>query len=51
MEAPANLPDIFTVLNVMISCGLFVVLLAYFIYRQFTVTSLSVSSSPKTKTQ
>lgn len=52
VEAPANLPDIYTVLNVLISCGLFTLLFGYYIYRQFTVTPfIQAANSPKAKTQ
>ncbi|KAG2207605.1 hypothetical protein INT46_005578 [Mucor plumbeus] len=52
IEAPANLPDIYTVLNVLISCGLFTLLFGYYIYRQFKVTPfIHAINSPKSKTQ
>ncbi|KAI8639848.1 glycosyl transferase [Parasitella parasitica] len=52
IDAPASLPDIYTVLNVLISCGLFTLLFGYYLYRQFTVTQfIHAADSPKTKTQ
>ncbi|CAO3675845.1 unnamed protein product [Rhizopus stolonifer] len=35
-EPPSSLPDLFTVINVLLSCGLFSLLFAYYIYRQFS---------------
>jgi alpha-1,3-glucosyltransferase len=52
IEPPANLPDLYTVINVLISCGLFTLLLGYYVYRQVTVTPfISAVNSPKPKTQ
>jgi alpha-1,3-glucosyltransferase len=34
---PKNLPDLFTVLNVIFSCGQFVCIWIYLNYRQFTI--------------
>ncbi|OBZ85578.1 putative dolichyl pyrophosphate Man9GlcNAc2 alpha-1,3-glucosyltransferase, partial [Choanephora cucurbitarum] len=45
IEPPAHLPDLFTVINVMISCGIFCLLLTYYTYRQFTVTPYISSPS------
>ncbi|KAJ1812272.1 Glucosyltransferase-like protein, partial [Coemansia sp. RSA 2599] len=37
VSPPPSLPDIFVVLNVVFSCGMFLFFLAYFNYRQFTL--------------
>ncbi|KAF7721201.1 Mitochondrial beta-keto-acyl synthase [Apophysomyces ossiformis] len=36
---PAHLPDIYTVFNAVISCGIFCTLYLYFVYRQFNLVS------------
>ncbi|KAJ2162007.1 Glucosyltransferase-like protein [Coemansia sp. RSA 552] len=47
---PVSLPDIYVVLNVVFSCGMFTAFLAYFNYRQFAY-SRSEAPTPKQKTQ
>lgn len=37
IPAPSNLPDIYTVLNVLFSCGCFVFAFIYFNWRQFSL--------------
>jgi alpha-1,3-glucosyltransferase len=37
IPAPANLPDIYTVLNVLFSCGCFSLAFIYFNWRQFNL--------------
>ncbi|KAG2174918.1 hypothetical protein INT43_005980 [Umbelopsis isabellina] len=37
IPAPSNLPDIYTVLNVLFSCGCFVLAFIYFNWRQFSL--------------
>ncbi len=49
IEPPSHLPDLYTVINVLISCGLFSLLFAYYVYRQSTITPF-VAIEPK-KTQ
>lgn len=52
IEPPANLPDLYTVINVLISCVLFTLLFGYYMYRQVTITPLIPAvNSPKSKTQ
>ncbi|KAI8373722.1 glycosyl transferase [Blakeslea trispora] len=52
INPPAHLPDLFTVINVMISCAIFSLLFAYYTYRQFTVTPyISSPSLQKQKKQ
>ncbi|CEG84076.1 hypothetical protein RMATCC62417_17929 [Rhizopus microsporus] len=46
VEPPSHLPDLYTVINVLLSCGVFCLLFAYFTYRQFTTPFVQ-----KTKTQ
>jgi alpha-1,3-glucosyltransferase len=50
IEAPNHLPDIYTVINVLMSCGLFVLLFVYYVYRQFTITPFVTTVTEK-KTQ
>ncbi|KAI8882559.1 glycosyltransferase family 57 protein [Backusella circina FSU 941] len=49
IPAPANLPDLYTVLNVLISCGMFCLFLVYYIYRQFTVTNFVAKNNNNNK--
>lgn len=49
VEPPSNLPDLYTVINVLISCGLFSMLFVYYVYRQFTVTPFVAVDSKKTQ--
>ncbi|KAI8066674.1 glycosyl transferase [Gongronella butleri] len=48
---PRGLPDLYTVLNAMSSCCIFAILLVYFVYRQFTLSSNSATVSKKEKSQ
>lgn len=49
IPAPASLPDLYTVINVLISCGIFTILFMYYVYRQFTVTSSAAADRKKTQ--
>ncbi|KAI7897153.1 glycosyl transferase [Mucor mucedo] len=49
IPAPPSLPDLYTVINVLISCGLFTILFFYYVYRQFTVTSSAITNQKKTQ--
>lgn len=49
IQPPSSLPDIYTVINVLISCALFTLLFIYYVYRQFTVTSFAVVEQKKTQ--
>jgi alpha-1,3-glucosyltransferase len=49
ISPPSNLPDIYTVLNVLLSCGLFSLLFVYYVYRQFTFVKSSNSTDKKTQ--
>ncbi|PIA19633.1 ALG6, ALG8 glycosyltransferase [Coemansia reversa NRRL 1564] len=42
---PASLPNIFVVLNVLYSCGMFVLFFVYFYYRQFVFLSSDVDAT------
>ncbi|KAI8997694.1 glycosyl transferase [Pilobolus umbonatus] len=46
---PANLPDLFTVINVLISCALFLSLLMYFLYCQLIHSSPTPSAEKSIK--
>ncbi|GAA5803184.1 glycosyl transferase [Helicostylum pulchrum] len=39
---PSNLPDLYTVINVLMSCGIFTLLFGYYVYRQFTITAIII---------
>lgn len=46
IQPPNHLPDIYTVINVLMSCGLFVLLFVYYVYRQFTMTPFVLVGTP-----
>ncbi|SAL96888.1 hypothetical protein [Absidia glauca] len=47
---PSHLPDLYTVINAVFSCGVFGLLFCYFVYRQFTLVPQK-KDSPKIKAQ
>ncbi|KAI9305470.1 glycosyl transferase [Cunninghamella echinulata] len=48
VSPPEHLPDLYTVINVIISCAIFGLLFLYFVYRQFTLIPIK---KDKAKTQ